>query len=183
MDFHPGGIDELMRGVGKDATKLFESVSRTTSDPPVGSTAPIGRWSTIWFLRTHRSFVAGARLGQLSKHPAKMRGREAEPWIGERQHPVADGEHRVEHGWLFVGDVEPDNKLHEWVISVAHVDSLAFCLADRRQKMNERIKGKTFVAFKMALCAVCDLNVRGVLNVSWYICFEWRYTVLTEIYQ
>ena len=27
MDFHPGGISELMRGVGKAATKLFESVS------------------------------------------------------------------------------------------------------------------------------------------------------------
>ncbi|XP_015434776.1 PREDICTED: cytochrome b5 reductase 4 [Dufourea novaeangliae] len=26
MDFHPGGISELMRGVGKDATKLFENV-------------------------------------------------------------------------------------------------------------------------------------------------------------
>ncbi|XP_055706655.1 cytochrome b5 reductase 4 isoform X2 [Phlebotomus papatasi] len=26
LDFHPGGIDELMRGVGKDATKLFEEV-------------------------------------------------------------------------------------------------------------------------------------------------------------
>ncbi|XP_055692248.1 cytochrome b5 reductase 4 isoform X2 [Lutzomyia longipalpis] len=26
MDFHPGGSDELMRGVGKDATKLFEEV-------------------------------------------------------------------------------------------------------------------------------------------------------------
>ncbi|XP_017877539.1 cytochrome b5 reductase 4 isoform X3 [Ceratina calcarata] len=26
MDFHPGGVDELMRGVGKDATKLFENV-------------------------------------------------------------------------------------------------------------------------------------------------------------
>lgn len=26
MDFHPGGTSELMRGVGKDATKLFENV-------------------------------------------------------------------------------------------------------------------------------------------------------------
>ncbi|XP_008547725.1 cytochrome b5 reductase 4 [Microplitis demolitor] len=26
MDFHPGGVEELMKGVGKDATKLFENV-------------------------------------------------------------------------------------------------------------------------------------------------------------
>ncbi|XP_065089720.1 cytochrome b5 reductase 4 isoform X2 [Ochlerotatus camptorhynchus] len=26
LDFHPGGIDELMRGAGKDATKLFDEV-------------------------------------------------------------------------------------------------------------------------------------------------------------
>lgn len=26
MDFHPGGVDELMRGAGKDATALFDSV-------------------------------------------------------------------------------------------------------------------------------------------------------------
>lgn len=27
MDFHPGGVEELMKGVGKDATKLFENVN------------------------------------------------------------------------------------------------------------------------------------------------------------
>ena len=26
MDFHPGGVDELMRGVGTDATQLFDEV-------------------------------------------------------------------------------------------------------------------------------------------------------------
>ena len=26
MDFHPGGVDELMKGVGKDATKIFNEV-------------------------------------------------------------------------------------------------------------------------------------------------------------
>lgn len=26
MEFHPGGEDELMRGVGKDATELFNEV-------------------------------------------------------------------------------------------------------------------------------------------------------------
>ncbi|XP_029176310.1 cytochrome b5 reductase 4 isoform X1 [Nylanderia fulva] len=26
MDFHPGGVDELMKGVGKDATQLFDNV-------------------------------------------------------------------------------------------------------------------------------------------------------------
>ena len=27
MDFHPGGEDELMRGVGTDATQLFNEVN------------------------------------------------------------------------------------------------------------------------------------------------------------
>lgn len=28
MDFHPGGGDELIRGIGTDATKLFSEVTR-----------------------------------------------------------------------------------------------------------------------------------------------------------
>ena len=27
LEFHPGGIDELMRGAGKDSTQLFDEVS------------------------------------------------------------------------------------------------------------------------------------------------------------
>ena len=26
LDFHPGGVDELMRGAGKDGTALFDEV-------------------------------------------------------------------------------------------------------------------------------------------------------------
>ncbi|EDW10604.1 cytochrome b5 reductase 4 isoform X1 [Drosophila mojavensis] len=33
MDFHPGGIDELMRGVGRDATKLFDEVHAWVNYP------------------------------------------------------------------------------------------------------------------------------------------------------
>lgn len=29
MDFHPGGVPELMKGVGTDATKMFDDVSLT----------------------------------------------------------------------------------------------------------------------------------------------------------
>jgi len=30
MDFHPGGVDELVRGIGTDATKLFSEVTKGT---------------------------------------------------------------------------------------------------------------------------------------------------------
>lgn len=109
MDFHPGGISELMRGVGKDATKLFESVSPiniqsiTRTDPSLDRRL---------FLRTHRSSVAGARLGQLSEHPSEMRGGKAEPWLDERFLLVLDGKRR--HHQLFIDGPEPDNNnLHE----------------------------------------------------------------------
>jgi len=29
MDFHPGGVEELMLGVGKDATNVFNQVYMT----------------------------------------------------------------------------------------------------------------------------------------------------------
>lgn len=29
MKFHPGGVDELMRGAGKDCTILFDEVRKT----------------------------------------------------------------------------------------------------------------------------------------------------------
>ncbi|EDV98183.1 cytochrome b5 reductase 4 [Drosophila grimshawi] len=33
MDYHPGGVDELMRGVGRDATKLFDEVHAWVNYP------------------------------------------------------------------------------------------------------------------------------------------------------
>ncbi|KAK9308471.1 hypothetical protein QLX08_001624 [Tetragonisca angustula] len=45
MDFHPGGIDELMRGVGKDATKLFESVHAWVNYQSILQKCVVGRLS------------------------------------------------------------------------------------------------------------------------------------------
>ncbi|CAD1473023.1 unnamed protein product, partial [Heterotrigona itama] len=45
MDFHPGGVDELMRGVGKDATKLFESVHAWVNYQSILQKCVVGRLS------------------------------------------------------------------------------------------------------------------------------------------
>lgn len=45
MDFHPGGISELMRGVGKDATKLFESVHAWVNYQSILQKCVVGRLS------------------------------------------------------------------------------------------------------------------------------------------
>ena len=34
MEYHPGGIPELMRGAGKDATVFFDEVSLALLHPP-----------------------------------------------------------------------------------------------------------------------------------------------------
>ena len=60
MSFHPGGIPELMKGVGKDATKLFDDVS----------TKSIFYKKLILFL--HIFMAEGAWMGQLSKYPSEM---------------------------------------------------------------------------------------------------------------
>ena len=59
------GIDEVMRGIGKDATIQKSEKINGTNQSLIDNL----------ILRTHRSFVEGTRLDQLSKHPAKMRGR------------------------------------------------------------------------------------------------------------
>ncbi|XP_025988239.1 cytochrome b5 reductase 4 isoform X2 [Solenopsis invicta] len=43
MDFHPGGVDELMRGVGKDATKLFENVHAWVNYQSILQKCVVGR--------------------------------------------------------------------------------------------------------------------------------------------
>nr|XP_012235216.1 PREDICTED: cytochrome b5 reductase 4 isoform X1 [Linepithema humile]XP_012235225.1 PREDICTED: cytochrome b5 reductase 4 isoform X1 [Linepithema humile] len=45
MDFHPGGVDELMRGVGKDATKLFENVHAWVNYQSILQKCVVGRLS------------------------------------------------------------------------------------------------------------------------------------------
>ncbi|OAD58274.1 Cytochrome b5 reductase 4 [Eufriesea mexicana] len=45
MDFHPGGINELMRGVGKDATMLFESVHAWVNYQSILQKCVVGRLS------------------------------------------------------------------------------------------------------------------------------------------
>lgn len=123
-----------MRGVGKDATKLFESVSpiniqsNETIDPS---------FDRSLFLRTHRSSVAGARLGQLSEHPSEMRGGKAEPWLDDRFLLVLDGKPCLGHHQLFIDGAEPDNnKLHEWVEKEDHLLIVSFVA------INENVQGK-----------------------------------------
>lgn len=171
MDFHPGGVNELMRGVGKDATKLFENVSATISDYPSDQRSIVDR---RLFLRTHRSFVAGARLGQLSEHPSEMRGRKAEPWLGERYHRVvADGKCCLEYEQLFVGDVEPDNKLHKWVTNATSI--LPACVSPMA------IKGtsvrQTLMALFMENCE-CKEN-KNICVYIWLL--KWLHAVYREI--
>ncbi|XP_066597171.1 cytochrome b5 reductase 4 isoform X2 [Prorops nasuta] len=43
MDFHPGGVDELMKGVGKDATKLFENVHAWVNYQSILQKCVVGR--------------------------------------------------------------------------------------------------------------------------------------------
>ncbi|XP_046836620.1 cytochrome b5 reductase 4 isoform X2 [Vespa crabro] len=45
MDFHPGGIDELMKGVGKDATKLFDNVHAWVNYQSLLQKCVVGRLS------------------------------------------------------------------------------------------------------------------------------------------
>ncbi|XP_011695461.1 PREDICTED: cytochrome b5 reductase 4 isoform X3 [Wasmannia auropunctata] len=45
MDFHPGGVDELMRGIGKDATKLFENVHAWVNYQSILQKCVVGRLS------------------------------------------------------------------------------------------------------------------------------------------
>ncbi|XP_070156131.1 cytochrome b5 reductase 4 isoform X2 [Polyergus mexicanus] len=47
IDFHPGGVDELMRGVGKDATKLFENVHAWVNYQSILQKCVVGRLSRV----------------------------------------------------------------------------------------------------------------------------------------
>lgn len=97
----------------------------------------IPRTIYVLFLRTHRSSVAGARLGQLSEYPSEMRGGKAEPWLDHRFLLVLDGKPCLGHHQLFIDRAEPDNnKLHEWVEKEDHLLIVSFVA------INENVRGK-----------------------------------------
>ncbi|XP_044597379.1 cytochrome b5 reductase 4 isoform X4 [Cotesia glomerata] len=57
MDFHPGGVEELMKGVGKDATKLFENVHAWVNYQSILQKCIVGRLSNEGLIDT-RSIVS-----------------------------------------------------------------------------------------------------------------------------
>lgn len=180
-----------MRGVGKDATKLFESVSpiniqsNETIDPS---------FDRSLFLRTHRSSVAGARLGQLSEHPSEMRGGKAEPWLDDRFLLVLDGKPCLGHHQLFIDGAEPDNnKLHEWVEKEDHllivsfvainenvqkergrtILSMVYCIDTRRER--EKGKKECLSAFKVILYEGNRCSKKGLIPyfIEFVRIYEW----------
>lgn len=61
MDFHPGGVDELMRGVGRDATKLFENVHPWVNYQSILQKCVVGR--------LNRGSVSGTATSTSAENP------------------------------------------------------------------------------------------------------------------
>ena len=91
------------------------------------STAPISRWSIIWFyVPIDRSLKVHAWINYQSILQKCVVDKLSRGSVSGTI--LSSTENCVEHDRLFIGDVEPDNKLHEWVVNVAHVNSPIFCL-------------------------------------------------------
>ena len=58
LEYHPGGIPELMRGIGRDATDLFDEVTKTDAvldDMCMGLHDPLGcGFETLTVFRTEK---------------------------------------------------------------------------------------------------------------------------------
>uniref|UniRef100_A0A1B0CV03 Cytochrome b5 reductase 4 n=1 Tax=Lutzomyia longipalpis TaxID=7200 RepID=A0A1B0CV03_LUTLO len=82
MDFHPGGSDELMRGVGKDATKLFEEVHAWVNYEQLLGKCYIGPLRNVATLNLDagtKGVVSPVSHAELAKHCKK-----GDAWIAIR---------------------------------------------------------------------------------------------------
>ncbi|XP_059470303.1 cytochrome b5 reductase 4 isoform X2 [Neocloeon triangulifer] len=77
MDFHPGGVEELMRGVGKDATSLFNQVHAWVNYESILQKCQVGP------LRGGLLFSASKPMQPLSQLLFGKKGEKGEPLSGK----------------------------------------------------------------------------------------------------
>ncbi|KAF7380723.1 hypothetical protein HZH66_014099 [Vespula vulgaris] len=78
MDFHPGGIDELMKGVGKDATKLFDNVHAWVNYQSLLQKCVVGRLSRPTASNLSKTIEKSSIANDLLKSCATQRKSEEE---------------------------------------------------------------------------------------------------------
>ncbi|KAI4485098.1 hypothetical protein M0802_012748 [Mischocyttarus mexicanus] len=103
MDFHPGGIDELMKGVGKDATKLFDNVHAWVNYQSLLQKCVVGRLcrSTIsnTFKINGRSSIANDISKSCTTESTTEERKEEEEEEEEEEETGDDGVSKIKVDW------------------------------------------------------------------------------------